>query len=68
MAPPLAFDTAAHQTCGTATCFASFEAGTAREGEVRHCNRSGPSGGHAHRWDGGQWVVVDGQMKHDRHA
>ena len=57
------YGSSAHQTCGTTTCFATFESGPARQNEVRHCNRSGPSGGHAHRWDGERWLVV-GTMQH----
>jgi hypothetical protein len=54
------------QSCVTKACFATFEASKAAEGEVRHCNRAGPDGGHAHQWDGQRWQVVDGQMQHDR--
>jgi hypothetical protein len=61
-----AFRSAERQPCVTKSCFATFEAGSAREDEVRHCNRAGPDGGHAHRWDGQRWQVVTGQMQHDR--
>ena len=54
------------QSCVSKACFATFEASRGAEGEVRHCNRAGPDGGHAHRWDGQRWQVVDGQMQHDR--
>jgi hypothetical protein len=54
------------QSCLTKGCFATFEASPAREGEVRHCNRTGPDGGHANRWDGQHWQVVAGGMEHDR--
>ena len=56
----------AHQQCVTKTCFATFEAGPAHEGDVRHCNRGGPDGGHPNRWDGSTWQVVEGHMQHDR--
>ena len=52
--------------CLTNGCVATFEASAAREGEVRHCNRAGPDGGHVHRWDGQRWQVVAGEMEHDR--
>ena len=52
-------------SCVTESCFATFEAGAADADEVRHCNRAGPDGGHAHRWDGQQWQV-DGRTEHDR--
>ena len=54
------------QSCVTQTCFATFDGARAQEGDVRHCNRAGPDGGHAHRWDGQSWQVVSGQMQHDR--
>jgi hypothetical protein len=54
------------QACLTNGCVATFEASAAREGEVRHCNRAGPDGGHVHRWDGQHWQVVAGEMEHDR--
>jgi hypothetical protein len=54
------------QSCVTESCFATFEASAAQDGELRHCNRAGPDGGHAHRWDGERWRVVVGQMQHDR--
>ena len=34
--------------------------------EVRHCNRSGPDGGHVNRWDGEHWRAVTGDMQHNR--
>jgi hypothetical protein len=58
--------TTPRQSCATETCFATFEAAPAREDEVRHCNRTGPDGGHPNRWDGQRWQVVSGQMQHDR--
>jgi hypothetical protein len=61
---PQRFSSPEHRTCGTDTCFATFEVGAARDGEMRHCNRSGPGGGHAHRWDGAQWRVVTGKTEH----
>jgi hypothetical protein len=57
---------APRQECATKNCFATFEASTARDAEVRHCNRSGPDGGHPNRWDGQRWQVVEGQWQHDR--
>jgi len=54
------------QSCLVKGCFATFEAGVARAGEVRHCNRTGPDGGHVHRWEGQRWRVVVGDMQHDR--
>jgi hypothetical protein len=54
------------ESCATKTCFATFDGANAREGEVRHCNRAGPDGGHPHRWDGQRWQVVAGAMQHDR--
>jgi hypothetical protein len=56
----------ARQACVTKTCFATFESSPANEGEIRHCNRSGPDGGHPNRWDGSAWQVVEGHMQHDR--
>ena len=53
------------QSCLVNGCFATFRS-QAREGDVRHCNRTGPDGGHAHRWDGQHWQVVAGGMEHDR--
>jgi hypothetical protein len=53
------------QSCATKGCFATFESSPAHDGEVRHCNRSGPDGGHPHRWDGTSWQVVEGHMQHD---
>jgi hypothetical protein len=63
---PLTFGSAERQPCVTDGCFATFEASPADEDEVRHCNRAGPDGGHAHRWDGQRWQVMAGQMQHDR--
>ena len=60
------FGSAERQPCASKSCFATFEGSPANEGEVRHCNRGGPDGGHAHRWDGTSWQVVAGQMEHDR--
>jgi hypothetical protein len=53
-------------SCQKKGCFATFEAGGARADEVRHCNRSGPDGGHPHRWDLTSWQIVEGAMEHDR--
>jgi hypothetical protein len=50
----------------TDTCFATFDSSPARAEEVRHCNRTGPDGGHAQRWDGQSWQVVVGEMQHDK--
>jgi hypothetical protein len=58
-------DQFARQSCVTKTCFATFEASPANVGEIRHCNRAGPDGGHPHRWDGTSWQVVEGHMQHD---
>ena len=54
------------QPCATKDCFATFDARPARDDEVRHCNRTGPDGGHSHRWDGTSWQVVEGRLQHDR--
>jgi hypothetical protein len=54
------------QPCATKNCFATFSAESAHDGEVRHCNRAGPDGGHPHRWDGSTWQVLTGKMQHDR--
>ncbi len=54
------------QPCITESCFATFDTTRVREGDVRHCNRAGPDGGHANRWDGQAWQVVAGRMQHDR--
>jgi hypothetical protein len=54
------------QPCLAKGCFATFEASPAKDGEVRHCTRTGPDGGHVHRWDGAHWQVVAGSMEHDR--
>jgi hypothetical protein len=53
------------QTCGATTCFATFEVGGV-DGDVRHCNRAGPDGGHIHRRDANGWQLVTGHMPHDR--
>ena len=53
------------QSCVTETCFATFDSSAARDEEVRHCNRAGPDGGHAQRWDGHAWQIVTGRMQHD---
>jgi hypothetical protein len=54
------------ESCLSKGCFATFDGSPARTGEVRHCNRSGPDGGHAHRWDGQRWQVGVGTVQHDR--
>ena len=54
------------QSCATDTCFATFDSSPARDDEVRHCNRSGPDGGHAQRWTGDAWQAVSGRMQHDK--
>jgi hypothetical protein len=64
--PRHTFSSAARQPCVSENCFATFESGSPDEGDVRHCNRSGPDGGHAQRWDGRRWQVVTGRMQHDR--
>jgi hypothetical protein len=53
------------QPCLSKGCRASFEGRPARDGEVRHCNKSGPDGGHVHHWDGKAWQS-DAGMQHDR--
>jgi len=58
--------TAARQGCTNEGCFATFEGSKPRESDVRHCNRSGPDGGHANRWDGQRWQAVEGVMQHDQ--
>jgi hypothetical protein len=60
------FGSADRRQCAAKSCFATFEGGPAKEGEVRHCNRAGPDGGHAHRWDGQSWQVVVGRLEYDR--
>ena len=60
-----AFGSTERQTCVTGTCFATFDGASPRDNEVRHCNRAGPDGGHAHQWDGQAWQVVSGKMQHD---
>jgi hypothetical protein len=54
------------QVCLTQECRAAFEASPAQLDDVRHCNRTGPDGGHAHRWDGARWQLQTGVMEHDR--
>jgi len=54
--------------CAFKGCFATFSDAKPRDDEVRHCNRSGPDGGHANRWDGRSWQTADGAMQHDRGA
>ncbi|HEV7525230.1 MAG TPA: hypothetical protein VGP92_09695 [Acidimicrobiia bacterium] len=61
-----AFGSGERASCATDTCFATFDGTPAREDEVRHCNRGGPDGGHANRWDGTRWQAVSGRMQHDR--
>ncbi len=53
------------QACLVDGCFAGFPDTPASEGAVRFCNRSGPDGGHVHRWDGQGWVTGTGEMQHD---
>jgi hypothetical protein len=48
------------QQCSTDGCFASFSGGAALDGEIRRCNRAGPDGGHASRWDGQRWQRAGG--------
>ena len=62
---PRAYGSTDRQSCAIETCFATFEGAGARDDEVRHCNRSGPDGGHPNRWDGQRWLAVDGRMQHD---
>jgi hypothetical protein len=59
-------DAVDRQTCGLSTCFATFAGGPARRGELRHCNRAGPDGGHPHEWNGERWIVAVGKMEHDQ--
>ena len=54
------------ELCGSPGCFATLETRQPSDGEVRHCNRTGPDGGHANRWDGQRWQLVTGQLQHDR--
>jgi len=61
-----AFRPADREVCASESCFATFEGSPAHEDEVRHCNRGGPDGGHAHTWDGQRWQLVAGHMEHDR--
>jgi len=56
----------ARQSCAAENCFATFEGSAAAADETRHCNRGGPDGGHAHRWDGHRWQLVAGRMEYDR--
>ena len=58
--------TPGRQACLVNGCFATFVAGSASVGMVRSCNRSGPDGGHVHRWDGERWLAGAGEMQHDR--
>jgi hypothetical protein len=58
---------AGRQSCLVKGCFATFVNGGAAVGAVRSCNRSGPDGGHVHRWDGQRWQAGAGAaMQHDR--
>ena len=57
---------AGREACQVEGCFATFVAGPAAEGATRYCNRSGPDGGHVHRWDGERWRAGAGAMQHDR--
>jgi len=57
---------AGRQACLVKGCFATFVAGAAAVGALRSCNRSGPDGGHVHRWDGQRWQAGAGAMQHDR--
>ena len=66
MSPVSVADATRRQQCKTETCFASFSGRPGREDEVRYCNRSGPDGGHPHRWDGTAWQLVGTRMQHDR--
>jgi hypothetical protein len=61
-----AYGSVDRQPCAAKSCFATFEGSPANEGDVRHCNRAGPDGGHAHRWDGQSWQVVVGRLEYDR--
>ncbi len=61
-----AFGSTERESCLTETCFATFDSSPARENDVRHCNRGGPDGGHAQRWDGQSWQIVADRMQHDR--
>ena len=53
------------QGCLEQGCFASFEPGAPKPDEIRSCNRTGPNGGHSHKWDGSAWRL-SGVMEHDR--
>ena len=57
---------AKRQPCAYENCFATFEDSPGRQDEIRHCNRGGPDGGHAHRFDENCWQLVAGRMEHDR--
>ena len=57
---------AKRQPCAFENCFATFEDSPGRQDEIRHCNRGGPDGGHAHRFDENSWQLVTGRMEHDR--
>ena len=61
-----AFGSTERQSCATESCFATFDGSPAHEDDERHCNRGGPDGGHANRWDGKRWQPVNGRMQHDR--
>jgi hypothetical protein len=54
------------QACLVKGCFATFVSGGAAVDATRSCNRSGPDGGHVHRWDGQRWQDGAGAMQHDR--
>jgi hypothetical protein len=58
--------TTTRQPCASPGCFATFATRQPAADEVRHCNRAGPDGGHANRWDGQRWQVVTGTLQHDR--
>ena len=60
------FVTPGREQCRSGACRATFAAAAPQEGEVRHCNRGGPDGGHSSRWDGTQWQLVSDRMEHDR--
>ncbi len=64
--PRRSYGVTTRASCATEACFASFDGAPARADEVRHCNRTGPDGGHANKWDGANWQAVTGRMQHDR--
>jgi hypothetical protein len=64
MGEPARIATPGREACRQGGCFATFDDRAAAPDEVRHCNRTGPEGGHTHRWNGKAWNR-DGAMEHD---